>query len=116
MANYVTVSFEQIIAWNPEVILVTMSRKADVFKKIKEDRRWNTLSAVKNGLVYRTPGYPFNWFDRPPSPERILGMQWLANTLYPEYFPIDMKEKTREFFKLFYDRDLTDLEIEELIS
>ena len=65
MANYVTVSFEQIIAWNPEVILVTMSRKADVFKKIKEDRRWNTLSAVKNGLVYRTPGYPFNWFDRP---------------------------------------------------
>ncbi|WP_265588880.1 hypothetical protein [Terrisporobacter petrolearius] len=32
----------------------------------------------------------------------------LSETLYPEEFNYDLKEKTKEFYKLFYYADLSD--------
>ena len=58
----------------------------------------------------------FNWFDRPPSVNRILGVRWLGNIIYPEVFDIDIKQETKDFYEMFYHRELTDEEVEEILT
>jgi len=112
------VTIEQILVWNPEVILVghkgaALSKAAEL---ITTDAVWAEVSAVKDGNVVSVPHYPFNWFDRPPSVNRILGIKWLGNLLYPEVYDYDMYEETKEFFSLFYGCELTDEEVGELLG
>jgi iron complex transport system substrate-binding protein len=71
---------------------------------------------VKDHAVYEAPQFPFNWIDRPPSVNRIIGIKWLANTFYPDRFHDDMRAETRKFYKLFYHRDLTEAELNQLLA
>ena len=57
---------------------------------------------VKDGRVYTMPNTPFSWCDRPPSVNRFLGIQWVANMLYPKAYDVDMVEVTKEFYSLLY--------------
>jgi iron complex transport system substrate-binding protein len=66
---------------------------------------------VKENAVYCCPVGAF-WWDR-PSPEAILGIMWLAKTLYPKAMSdIDIKKETKWFFERFYKYSLTDKEYE----
>jgi iron complex transport system substrate-binding protein len=47
---------------------------------------------------------------------RILGLQWLTHTLYPERYPVDMVSATREFYKLFLDVDLSEDAAQTLLN
>ncbi|NLW07967.1 MAG: ABC transporter substrate-binding protein, partial [Clostridia bacterium] len=47
---------------------------------------------------------------------RILGIKWLGNLLYPEIYGYDMTKETREFYKLFYHYDLSDEELTSLLK
>ena len=49
------------------------------------------IQALKNHQVYQIPAYPFDWFDRPPGVNRVIGIRWLANLLYPNIFKLDIK-------------------------
>ncbi len=114
----VTVSIEQLLTWNPEVIIVghSGSRKTTALETIKNEETWAAIDAVKNDKVYTIPYSPFNWFDRPPSVNRIIGVKWLGNILYPEIYDIDMKQEVKEFFNLFYNYDLSEEEIKTLLQ
>ena len=48
--------------------------------------------------VFEAPQYPFNWIDRPPSVNRIIGIKWLANLFYPELFHYDIRAETSDFY------------------
>ena len=72
-------------------------------------------SAVASGRVHLAPQWPFPWIDFPPSVNRVIGLRWLAGLLYPEAFPEPLEEVTREFYELFYMRQLTDDELERLL-
>ena len=52
----------------------------------------------------------------PASVQRYLGMMWLQNTLYPELADYDLKAEVQEYFKLFYEYDLTDAQYDELMA
>lgn len=92
------VSLEQVLAYNPQVIL---SHDSMFLKALPKDRRWNGVRALTSGRVYPIPTVPLNWFDRPPSFMRLLGAQWLAQRLYPDRYAVDLVARTREFFGLF---------------
>ncbi|HBK52829.1 MAG TPA: ABC transporter substrate-binding protein, partial [Syntrophomonas wolfei] len=47
---------------------------------------------------------------------RILGIKWLGNLLYPEEFNYDIEQETKEFYKLFYSYDLSEQDLDELMS
>lgn len=114
MAN---VSMEQIMSWNPDVILVgATGMKGDFYSKVYSDTRWSNINAIKNKKIYITPSLPFNWVDRPPSAVRVLGIEWLANLLYPEYVKLDMNKEIKNFFHTFYNYELTDQEVRELLK
>ena len=101
------ISMEQLLLYNPEVILV---KEKICFERIPKDPRWKLLRAVRAKRVYLIPHVPFNWFDRPPSHMRLLGIQWLANLLHPDRYPIDMTRETKVFYRLFIGRTLSDAE------
>lgn len=107
-----SVSLEQVFNWNPQVI-VGVKATCDY---IKSNPDWADIDAVKNGLIYEIPAVPFNWIDRPPSINRILGVQWMANLLYPDVYNIDIIKQAKEFYKMFYHIDVTDDQIKSIMT
>lgn len=112
------VSLEQVLAWNPDVIIAWDSERYEggADDSIKTDPNWSTIKAVQDGRVYTMCQTPFSWLDRPPAVNRFIGLQWLTNLLYPEEYDIDIVETTKEFYGLFYHRDLTDDRVKELLG
>lgn len=104
---------EQLLLYDPEVILV---KEKTFFDTVHTDVRWRNLKAVKTKRVYLIPYEPFNWFDRPPSFMRLLGIKWLLHLLHPDLYPIDMTAETRSFYKLFLGVDLTDAQAREVLN
>lgn len=108
------VSLEQVLLWNPDLIISW--GQSGYFEQMFTDPKWQNIKAVQDKKVYAVPSGPFNWFDRPPSSNRILGLKWLGNLLYPEIYNYDIGKETREFYKLFYHYDLSDEELTTLLK
>lgn len=117
-----TVNLEQIISWNPDAVLVSEysmsdSESSDLYGEIIADDGWANVPCVREGKVYRLPQSPFAWFGRPPSVVRLLGCLLVMKLLYPEYTAdIDMVEETRSFYQEFYQLELTDEELVEILA
>jgi iron complex transport system substrate-binding protein len=107
------VSLEQVLGWNPDIILAASPKFAAA---AKSDASWANIAAVKAGKVYTTPSLPFGWFDSPPGINRLLGVSWLEALLYPKAFNVDLKSDTKSFFKLFYQVDLSDAQLDSLLK
>ncbi|WP_228725045.1 ABC transporter substrate-binding protein [Caproicibacter fermentans] len=117
MANGTAVSMEQVLAWNPEVILLNRKMGGDEFlKSVYSDPKWAAVSAVRNKRIYTPVSVPFNWFDRPPSVARVLGVQWLASALYPDTVKIDLKSEIQKFYQLFYQAEVSGEQAEALLK
>ena len=117
----VQISAEQLLAWDPDVIIVNGEPKADMTgskaaEEILSNPDYASLKAVQTGQVYGTPNAPFSWVDRPPGPNRIVGMRWLSGLIYPEYLNFDVDEQVKEFFQLFYHVELTDEQLTNLYN
>jgi iron complex transport system substrate-binding protein len=111
--NMEKVTMEQVLVYNPEVILV---REPVFFSRIFADPRWKNVRAVQSGRVYLTPRALFSWFDRPPSFMRLLGLKWLTHLLYPDRYRIDIVGETKHFYRLFLDVDLSDGQIKRIMN
>jgi iron complex transport system substrate-binding protein len=107
------VSLEQILSWKPDTILAASGKFA---ASVKTDPLWAGLDAVKNGRVFVTPSLPFGWFDSPPGINRLIGIAWLERLFYPKVFTGDLKAEVRDFFKLFYQVDLTEEQLATLLK
>lgn len=107
------VSMEQIFLWGPEVVILSPDANYD---EIFDDPTWANVSAVQNGMVYEIPEAPYNWIDRPPSVQRVLGMRWLSNLLYPDVFNYDMLTETRKFYSLFWHYEMSEDEARGLME
>lgn len=108
------VSFKQVLAWNPDIIVTT--DEAFYYYTLRLDPRWASLTAVRAKCVYLSPHLPYGWFDFPPGPNRLIGAQWLAKILYPEIFKDDLKPKVKTFYRLFYHREPGDNVVEALLN
>jgi len=109
------VSPEQILAWNPDIIVTWDRNFHDKLAK-GSDPLWQGIKAVKDGRVYLAPTAPFGWIDRPPSINRLIGLRWLANLFHGARFPFDIRQDTRAFCKLFYHVDVSDADLDTLIA
>jgi iron complex transport system substrate-binding protein len=115
-----TISFEQLLLWKPQLVLVCLdhgyANGTEHYTRILSDPSWHLIDAIKSGNVYQIPSVPFNWFDRPPSVNRIMGLRWLSNLLYPEVFKTDIRGETKRFYELFYHRKLTEKELDRVLT
>lgn len=117
----VQISAEQLLAWDPDVIVVNGEPKANMSggsaaQAILDNPDYATLKAVQELKVYGTPNAPFSWVDRPPGPNRLIGMRWFSALIYSDYIECNVEEEVHEFFELFYHIDLTDEQMENLLQ
>jgi iron complex transport system substrate-binding protein len=108
-----TVSLEQVLAWNPDVIITIEPAFA---ASVKTDAAWAPIKAVQAGRIYLSPGLPFGWVDFPPTVNRLVGLRWLAKVLYPDQFPEDLRPTTHDFFQRFYHMAPTDAQIDTILG
>ena len=112
--DYVTgigtiVSKEQVILWNPDVILILETTGylppfAVTIDDVISDPDLQTVVAVKNQRVYLTPGAFF--LVGADHPRVILETLYMAKLFYPEKFEdLDIEKEGNELFERFYGVD-----------
>jgi iron complex transport system substrate-binding protein len=96
-------SIEQILRWDPEVIL---ANETAAYNLIKGHPQWSGISAVRSGKVYQLPNGISRW-GHPGSVETPLALLWTAKTVYPEKCAgVNMEEEVFYFYKTFFNMDL----------
>ncbi|MEI6125744.1 MAG: ABC transporter substrate-binding protein [Pseudomonadota bacterium] len=104
---------EQILLWNPEVILANEPTAVD---EMLQNKQWSAIQAVKSKRVYQLPIGISRW-GHPGSLETPLAILWTAKTVYPDRFTgLDLAAETKFFYKNFFNYELTDELISQILS
>lgn len=107
-ARWPLVSPERIIQWNPDVIFLGPAAGANGTSTILDNTNFSTLKAVEQKQVYVFPSN-IGWWDF-PAPHCVLGIVWIAKTIYPDRFAdIDMTALADDFYKSFLGRSFTEM-------
>jgi iron complex transport system substrate-binding protein len=106
------VSPGQLIAWNPEVIIV---ERRSAYDDLRRDPQWRALSAARDGRVYLQPTNPFGWIEDPSGVNRLIGLNWLSALFYPAGTQKDMQSDVCNFYDKFYRIKLTNAEVAALV-
>ena len=117
--GHTPVSMEQILKWNPDVVIAGYDHTGspgEFYRTVFTNPVWRHVRAVANHQVYEVPEYPFGWIDRPPSVNRLIGIRWIADLLYPDLFHDDMRAVTRKFYAEFYHWQLSDVELNRVLT
>ena len=107
------VDMEQILLWDPDVILFA---PGSIYADVKNRPEWQAVTAIRNGEYYEVPFGPYNWMGFPPSVQRYLGMMWMSQLLYPDAAQYDLFEAVKEYYKLFYHAELTAEQFDALVA
>lgn len=83
--KYPRLSLEEVLAMDPEVILLASMKSADPLLEQRQWwKKWKTISAVRQGRVYVLES---DLIHR-PSPRIVIGLEEVARALHPEAFKI----------------------------
>lgn len=93
VGNANAVNIEQILAWNPEVILLNNFEPGLTPDTIYQEPLLAEVDAVRQRRVYKIPAAGYRW--DPPSQESPLYWQWLSQILHPERFDWPMRSLIR---------------------
>jgi len=107
-----TVTLEQVLAWNPEVILLgnfDTAIPADIYG----DPRWAGVAAVRARRVYRMPLGGYRW--DPPNQESALTWTWIALLLHPGRGGFDLRADMRDWYRFLYRHELTEEEADGIL-
>lgn len=107
------VSLEQVYNADPDVIIFSPD---SIYYSVASDPAWNSLRAVKEGRFYQIPGQPYNWMSNPPSLNMVLGIRWLGNLLYPQYFDYDIVAVAQQLYAVFWNYSLSNEEARSLLG
>ena len=107
------VNLEQILIWDPDVIIVPPYGGASV-SAITDSAEWQILDAVQAGRVYQMPKLVVPWDT--PAPDSVLGIVWMAQRLHPNLSGLECGTEAEYFFNTFYNYPITEDEIESICS
>lgn len=94
------VSYEQLLSWNPEVIIMA-SDAAYSKDELLADPQMQQLDAVKNGRVYAMPSAFESWDS--PVPSALVGSRWVASVLHGEQYAFEQfQADAADFYQQFY--------------
>ena len=106
--GWINVSLEQILNWNPDIIIISGYARYSV-QSILQDTRFQSLKAVKTKHVYRMPEKKIVVWDF-PGPDSVLGILWLARICYPEkYKKMDWKQVKENYYRKVYGISYQDM-------
>ena len=105
------VTRDELLSWQPQAIFAP---NADDIKAFAAPD-WSSLPAVAQHRVFAAPRPPFGWIDEPPSVNRLLGLLWVGQLLYPEAYPEDLRAAAKAFYGRFYQVEPSDAQLDRLL-
>jgi iron complex transport system substrate-binding protein len=99
VGSWNTVNLEQILAWNPDVIVIAPYGNVKV-ADVTGSADWQSVSAVQSGRVFKMPRI-FGPMDT-PLPESLLGVEWLSAAFYPDRGLFDVRADALAFYQTYY--------------
>jgi iron complex transport system substrate-binding protein len=113
--GWTVVNFEQIAAWDPDLIMVVnyFDDPGIAVAELRQDPKWQALRATQEDNIFAFPGDFLSW-DQPDT-RWILGLQWLATKIQPDRFEsLDLLDEVKIFYKEMYGLDAETFESEVL--
>lgn len=108
----VSFSMEQMLQWDPDVIIVNEPIELD---QVYKDERFSKIKAVVNNRVFTTPVGAHIWAHR--TIEQPLTVLWAAKTFYPEQFKdLDLEKEVQSFYERFFNYKMSQQEAKEILS
>jgi len=109
---FATVSREQVIAWDPDIILLGMN---GAFDSKTGDSNLKEYRAYKAGKVYNIPAGIFYW-DMTSCETALLPL-YLGKMFHPELFKDwDIIKEMEKFYSEIYRIDMTDEDAERILK
>ena len=106
------VSMENLLRWQPDIILVQEAVTADF---IRRDPLWQGVKAVAEQRILFLSGLPFGWLDAPPGINRLLGLRRLHAWLDPA-INRQFKSDIQHYAQLFWHCSLSDADYQKLVA
>lgn len=113
--NKVSITAEELVKANPDIIIVGQSSTQDARKALKANKSLRNLTAVKQNHVYGNPQGTFPW-DR-YSAEEALQVLWAAKLLHPEEMKdINLVQKVQNFYHTYYHYQLSTKQAQAILA
>lgn len=97
---WVEVSYEQILQWNPEYIIMASSASYSM-EDIQGDENLAYCKAVSDNNIYKIPSDIEDWDS--PVPGSFLGAVYVSSVLHPDLVTNEQYEDmVEEFYETFY--------------
>jgi len=109
---FAEVNMEQLIAWDPDIILLGMYGSFDT---AKDNPNLKSFRAYKSGRIYNIPAGMFYWDMT--SFETVLLPLYLGKKFHPELFKDwDIIKEMKKFYSEIYRIDMTDEDAERILK
>lgn len=96
---FISVSREQLFAWNPEIILCSDRLPQKELDRLKSPEFFN-LAAQKDDNVFRIPEETYWDF---PSPLAMAGVLWMSSTIHPEVYKEGvLQQEIQQFYDTIF--------------
>lgn len=106
------VSMEQLIAWNPDIVVIDFGTPEDLYN----DPKWAKVSAIQNKKVYRLPSAVFIW-NRPSAESAVLHPLWLATIAHPDRFQdVNIRTEIKKFYKEIFEYELSEEQVDKILA
>ena len=113
--RYITVSMEQIMQWDPDVIFVVFGSAKALLNNHIPGQEWQGIRAWKNKHIFSTPVGLHNWGGL--SAETPLLPVFMISKLDPELVSEkDMINLTRKYYRTMFDYAIPDNLLNEVLS
>lgn len=112
-AGSITVTAEQIMIWDPQIILLNSANRDLNPTDVYADPLLSSTAAAKARRVYKAPVGAFRW--EPPNAENPLFWLWLAKLFAPDDQTYDLRGEIRRGIALVYGREPSEAEIDHLL-
>lgn len=113
VTEFTTVNAEQVLAWNPDIILVGNFDDATP-QDVYDNPLWQDMPAVVNKRVYKVPLGGYRW--DPPNQESPLLWRWLAVLAFPDVYDFDLRADIREAYQVLYTHTPTEAQIDQILQ
>ena len=105
-----TVSAEQILAWDPEIIFLNYYDAAITPDDFYENPVYDGVTAVKDRRIYKTPSLDTGNHEAP------LVWMWMSMLAYPELADWDFRQRLKDRYVELYGHSPSDDDVDQIIQ
>ena len=106
----VTVSAEQVLAWDPEIIFLNYYDAAITPDDFYNNPVYDSMTAVKDRRIYKTPSLG------PGSHEAPLVWMWMTMLAYPELGDWDLRQSVKDKYVEMYGHSPSDDDVDKIMQ